>query len=94
MSRTGRETAETTHGGVPEAPRRRISGPIRRGVPDSTYRRVMRCGMNAHIAGVLVLSVVLFNRIPIVLTLALSVGALLIAAGLLAWLWGFIWGRG
>jgi hypothetical protein len=43
--------------------------------------------------GILILSVTLFASVPIVLTLSLSVGALLIVVGLLSWLWGLVWGR-
>ena len=53
----------------------------------------MRSGMTAQLAGVVVLSVLLFIKIPIVMTLSLGGGALLIAVGFAAWLWGLIWGR-
>jgi hypothetical protein len=61
---------------------------------ERTYFRVMRLGMTLQMTGVVALSLILFTKIPILLTLGLSVGAFLIALGLLAWFWGLIWGRG
>jgi len=63
-------------------------------VGERTYSKIMRLGMSSQIAGVFVLSILLFNKTPAVLTLSLSGGAMLILLGLLAWLWGLIWGRG
>jgi hypothetical protein len=66
---------------------------IWRPVSERRYSRVMKLGMSAEIVGILILSVTLFASVPIVLTLSLSVGALLIVVGLLSWLWGLVWGR-
>ncbi|MBD3348898.1 MAG: hypothetical protein GF400_06840 [Candidatus Eisenbacteria bacterium] len=57
------------------------------------YRRVVRAGITSQIAGVVVMSAILFTTTPILLTLSLSLGVFLIALGFLAWLWGVVWGR-
>jgi hypothetical protein len=57
------------------------------------YVRVIRCGATAQIVGVLVLSVLLFTKIPLVITVCLPLGALLVLVGSLAWVWGVVWGR-
>jgi len=62
-------------------------------VSERRYSRVMKLGMSAEMLGILVLSVTLFAGVPIVFTLSLGVGALLIVVGLLSWLWGLVWGR-
>ncbi len=66
---------------------------LRRRPSESTYARVVRCGITAEIAGVLLFSVIIFTTVPIVLTLCMCACILLIAVGLLVWVWSFIWGR-
>lgn len=66
---------------------------FRRPASEHTYYRIMRAGITAQIAGVVVMSLILFTTIPILLILSLSFGAFLIVLGFLAWLWGFVWGR-
>ncbi|MFH1502511.1 MAG: hypothetical protein ABIG03_05655 [Candidatus Eisenbacteria bacterium] len=56
------------------------------------YARVIRCGVSAQIAGVLMLSVLLFTKIPLIITICLPLGALLVLLGAVAWVWGAVWG--
>lgn len=65
----------------------------RRSVSESTYDRVMRVGITSEIAGVLVLSAIIFTKVPVLLTLCMSAGALLIVVGFMTWLWSVVWGR-
>lgn len=53
--------------------------------------RVLRRGALAQAAGVVVLSVALFTKIPLVLVVVITLGGLLIALGFLAWLWAVVW---
>ncbi len=66
---------------------------LRRRPSESTYARVVRCGITAEVVGVLIFSVIIFIKVPIVLTLCMSGGILLIAVGLLVWVWSVVWGR-
>lgn len=58
--------------------------------PDAATR-VLRRGALAQIAGVLVLSVALFTKIPLLLVVIIPLGGLLVALGFLAWLWAVVW---
>ncbi len=58
--------------------------------PDAAAR-VLRRGALAQAAGVVVLSVALFTKIPLVLVVVITLGGLLIALGFLAWLWAVVW---
>ena len=58
--------------------------------PDAATR-VLRRGAFSQVAGVLVLSVALFTKIPLVLVAVITLGGLLIVLGFLAWLWAVIW---
>jgi len=53
--------------------------------------RVLRRGALSQAAGVLVLSVALFTKMPLILVAVIPLGGLLIALGFLAWLWAVIW---
>jgi hypothetical protein len=57
------------------------------------YARVIRCGATVEIAGVLLLSVLLFTKMPILITICMPLGAMLVGLGLLTWAWGVIWGQ-
>ncbi len=56
------------------------------------YARVIRCGVTAQIAGVLLMAALLFTKMPLLVLVCLPLGALLILVGALAWVWGAIWG--
>jgi hypothetical protein len=58
--------------------------------PDSATR-ILKRGALAQVAGVLVLSVALFTKIPLLLVVVISLGAPLIALGFLVWLWAVVW---
>ena len=58
--------------------------------PDAVTR-VLKRGVWAQILGVLVLSGALFIREPLLMVVIIPVGALLIALGILAWLWAVVW---
>lgn len=66
---------------------------LKRRPSESTYERVVRCGITLQILGVLLFSTIIFVKIPIVLTFSMSAGIFLIALGMLAWLWSIVWGR-
>ena len=53
--------------------------------------RVLKRGVWAQVLGVLVLSTALFVREPLLMVVIIPVGALLIALGILAWLWAVVW---
>ncbi len=57
------------------------------------YARIIRCGVTAQIVGVLLLSVLLFTKIPLLITICMPLGAMLVGLGLLAWAWGVVWGQ-
>ena len=52
---------------------------------------VMKRGVWSQIVGVLVLSMALFTRVPLLMVVIIPVGALLIALGMLAWFWAVVW---
>ncbi|HYW68784.1 MAG TPA: hypothetical protein VE960_04200 [bacterium] len=58
--------------------------------PDAAAR-VLRRGALSQVAGVFVLSVALFTKMPLILVVVIPLGGLLIALGFLAWLWAVIW---
>ena len=58
--------------------------------PDAATR-VLRRGALSQVLGVLVLSVALFTKMPLILVVVIPLGGLLIALGFLAWLWAVIW---
>ena len=58
--------------------------------PDAATR-VLKRGAISQVAGVLVLSVALFTKIPIILVAVITLGGLLVAFGFLAWLWAVVW---
>lgn len=58
--------------------------------PDAAAR-VLRRGALSQVAGVLVLSVALFTKVPILLVIVIPLGGLLIVLGFLAWLWAVVW---
>ena len=58
--------------------------------PDAATR-VLKRGALSQVAGVLVLSVALFTRIPLLLVVIIPLGGLLIVLGFLAWLWSVVW---
>ena len=53
--------------------------------------RVLKRGVLSQIAGVLVLSVALFAKAPLLLVVVIPLGGLLVALGFLAWLWAVVW---
>lgn len=53
--------------------------------------RVLRRGVVAQILGILVLATALFTKVPLLMVVIIPVGALLIALGILAWLWAVVW---
>ena len=58
--------------------------------PDAATR-VLKRGALSQVAGVLVLSVALFTKTPLVLVVIIPLGGLLVALGFLAWLWAVVW---
>ena len=53
--------------------------------------RVLKRGVLTQILGILVLASALFTKIPLLMVVIIPVGALLIALGILAWLWAVVW---
>jgi len=53
--------------------------------------RVLKRGVLAQILGILVLAAALFTKMPLLMVVIIPVGALLIALGILAWLWAVVW---
>jgi hypothetical protein len=53
--------------------------------------RILRRGVLCQIVGILVLSVALITRMPIVLVIAIPLGGLLVVLGFMAWLWAVVW---
>jgi hypothetical protein len=53
--------------------------------------RVLKRGVLAQILGILVLASALFTKMPLLMVVIIPVGALLIALGILAWLWVVVW---
>jgi hypothetical protein len=53
--------------------------------------RILRRGVLCQIAGILILSIALLTKTPIVLVIAIPVGGLLIVLGFVAWLWAVVW---
>jgi hypothetical protein len=58
--------------------------------PDGAVRTLRR-GVLCQLVGVLVLSVALLTKEPLVLLVVIPVGGILIALGFLAWLWSVVW---
>ena len=58
--------------------------------PDAVTR-VLKRGAWLQVAGVLVLGAALFTKVPLLMVVIVPVGALLIALGILAWLWAVVW---
>jgi hypothetical protein len=58
--------------------------------PDAVTR-VLKRAVWSQVAGVLVLSAALFTKMPLLMVVIVPVGALLIALGILAWLWAVVW---
>ncbi len=58
--------------------------------PEATTR-VLKRGVVAQILGILVLAGALFTKMPLLMVVIIPVGALLIALGILAWLWAVVW---
>ena len=58
--------------------------------PDAATR-ILRRGALVQAVGVLVFSVVLFTKTPLLLVVVISLGGLLIALGFMAWLWAVVW---
>ena len=62
----------------------------RRLFPTKPHTRAIRQGIGAEVAGILILSVTLFTRVPLVMALSIPIGTILILAGLMAWLRGVL----
>jgi len=58
--------------------------------PDAVTR-VLKRGAWLQVVGVLVLGAALFTKVPLSMVVIIPVGALLIALGILAWLWAVVW---
>jgi hypothetical protein len=58
--------------------------------PDAATR-VLKRGVWSQIIGVLVLSMALLTKMPLLMVVIIPVGALLIALGMFAWLWAVVW---
>jgi hypothetical protein len=52
---------------------------------------IVRCAILLQIVGVLVFSIALFVKIPLLLVLAMPIGSVLILLGALAWVWAIFW---
>ncbi len=52
---------------------------------------VVRCAILAQIAGVVIFSVVLFTKIPLIVILCMPIGSALILLGALVWIWAVFW---
>ncbi len=52
---------------------------------------IMRCGVLAQVLGILVMSVMLFTKIPLITVICLPAGAALILLGCLIWAWAVYW---
>ena len=52
---------------------------------------IMRCGVLAQVFGILVMSVMLFTKIPLITVICLPVGAALVLLGCLTWAWAVFW---
>ena len=53
--------------------------------------RVLKRGVWSQIIGILVLSMALLTKMPLLMVVIVPVGALLIALGMFAWLWAVVW---
>jgi hypothetical protein len=58
--------------------------------PDAATR-VLKRGVAGQIAGILILSTALFAKMPLLMVIVIPLGALLVALGMLAWLWAVVW---
>ena len=55
--------------------------------------RIIRRGASVQIAGILILSVLLFEQTPLFVAICLPLGTLLVLLGFVAWIWGAAKGR-
>jgi len=58
--------------------------------PDAATR-VLKRGVASQIVGILILSVALFTKVPLLMVVVIPLGALLVALGMLTWLWAVVW---
>ncbi len=61
--------------------------------PSKPPAHLMRCAILAQIAGVVIVSVTLLTKIPLVMLLAIPLGAALILLGASVWAWSVFWAR-
>ncbi len=61
--------------------------------PSKPPAHLVRCAILAQIAGIVILSITLLTKSPLVSVVAIPLGAALILLGALVWAWSVFWAR-